>query len=64
MSNLSVTLYNRRLSLAVILRADSKMSGVKICVANVGALSLARGLGIPSAWGLWWGQRVGAEEML
>lgn len=29
-SNLSVTLYNRRLSLVVILRADSKMSGVKI----------------------------------
>lgn len=30
MSNLSVTLCNRRLSLAVILRADPKMSGVKI----------------------------------
>lgn len=30
MSNLSVTLCNRRLSLAVILRTDSKMSGEKI----------------------------------
>lgn len=30
MTNLTVTLYNRRLSLAVILRADSQMSEVKI----------------------------------
>jgi hypothetical protein len=39
--------------------------GLRMCVANVGALLLARGLGVPSAWGLWWREgRVGAEEML
>lgn len=37
--------------------------GVKICVAYGGVLLLARGLGIPSAWGLWWEERLGDEEI-
>lgn len=32
-------------------------------VAYIGVLFLARGLGVPSAWGLWWEERVGAEEI-
>lgn len=35
----------------------------KICLAYVGVLLLPRGLGVPSAWGPWWEERVGAEEI-
>lgn len=37
--------------------------GVKVSVAYIGVLFPARGLGVPSAWGLWWEERVGAEEI-
>lgn len=37
--------------------------GVQMSVAYIGVLLLARGLGVPSAWGLWWEARVGAEEI-
>lgn len=35
----------------------------KICLAYGGVLLLPRGLGIPSTWGPWWEERVGAEEI-
>lgn len=35
----------------------------KICLAYVGVLLLPRGLGVPSAWGPWWEEGVGAEEI-
>lgn len=37
--------------------------GKKMCLACVGVLLLPRGLGVPSAWGPWWEERVGAEEI-